>query len=323
MGHYLVINLADRDGMGAISSLHNGVTAKRTRSGISALLKGQNQTHRVDAFDMFDDFVAGNLTRHDNRLQALRAECLRSKKIYLATHGTPTDVDHAFANAAGGQPLATHQQLAQFMLMAMPDRPNPYNLALVMCYGARTLSYLSTQVDHQGHIDIADLRTSFAYKFYRGLVFGRKVRMTARTGAVAFDNNTGVSQVEPELAIDARIAKEQFLRQPHVQPAMNAWRQQRNQAAQGGNATYDAFQQLNQQFQNNPFRAAQNAQQQAVKDYQDIMRTKQQYVDIMDANTDRTKYGKLVYTYQAGQLTIVNKYANNGGALQLYQGLMV
>ena len=323
MSHYLVINLADRDGMGAISKLHDGVGNKRSRSGLSKLIKGQNITERVDAFDMLDDFVAGTLARNDPRLQALRTQCARSKKIYLATHGTPTDVDHAFANAAGGNALCTVQQLGDFMLMAMPDRQSEYNLALVMCYGARTLNFRATNLDHQGMIPVHDLRTSFAYKFFRRLIAGRKVRMTARTGAVAFDADTGISTVEQEVSVDARIDKEAFLRQAHILPATNANRARMHQAAQGGNASYDRFQQMSQGYRQHPGRAAVTDEQRDIKAYQDIMRQKQAYIDIMEANTDRTKYGKLVYSYRSGTLKVINKYGNGGQPIALYDGLLL
>lgn len=323
MSYYVVINLADRDGMGAISKLVEGVGNKRSRSGISKLLKGQNLTERVDAFDMLDDFVAGNLQRNDPRLQALRTQCARSKKIYLATHGTPTDVDHAFANAAGGQPLCTAKQMGDFMLMAMPDRETEYNLALVMCYGARTLNFRATNLDHQGMIPIHDLRSSFAYKLFRRLVAGRKVRMTGRTGAVAFDANTGVSTVEQEVSVDARIDKEAFLRQAHILPATNANRARELQAAQAGNASYDRFQQMSRDYRAQPGRAAHTGQQQDIKAYQEIMRRKQAFVDIMEANNDRTKYGKLVYSYRSGHLKVINKYGNGGQPIALYDGLLL
>ena len=322
MSDFLVINLADRE-IGPIAGLTNGITAKRTRSGLGKLLKGQDHVHRFDAFPLMDDFLVGNLARDDQRLLALRALCQRAKKIYLATHGTPTDTAHAFSAAAGGHPLCTVQQLGDFMLTAMPVRNTEYNLALVMCYGARTLTYRAAQLDHQGMIPIQDLRTSFAYKLFRIILSGRGVRMTARTGAVAFDNATGVSTVEHETSIDARIDKENFLRQPHIRPATQANRQRELQAAQGGNASYDQFQQLSRGFRANPGRVAVTGQERDIKAYQDIMRQKQAYVDIMEANTDRTKYGKLVYTYRAGTLEIVNKYGNGGQPLPLYSGLLV
>ena len=131
--------------------------------------------------------------------------------------------------------------------------------------------------------------------------------------------------VEQEISIDARIDKETLLRQPHVVPTTNANRQLERQAAQGGNDSYDAFRNLSNDFRANPGRVANTPDEQTIKDYQDIIRDKQTYIDIMDANTDKAKYGKLVFTYQSGTLTIVNKYGVQGGLAPntvLYQGPM-
>lgn len=325
MSNFVVINLADPGGIGAIASLRQGVTAKQRRTGLGRVLYGQHAVDQVDAFALLAADQNHTLQRTDPGLQALRQLCVRSKKIYLATHGVPTDVDHAFANAAGGVPLCTARELARFMLMALPQRDEAYNIALVMCYGARTATYRSAQLDHQGMVPINDLRTSFAYKFFRDVARSRHLRMTARTGAVAFDAATGRSTVEQEMSIDARIDKDILVRQPHVVPLTQANRALEVQAAQGGNGTYDAFRNLSNQFRNDPNRVANNADEQTIKDYQGLMRDRQQYVDIMDAHGDLAKYGKLVFTYVGGTLTIINKYGVNGGIAPnttLYQGLM-
>ncbi|MEZ4473739.1 MAG: hypothetical protein R3F60_23700 [bacterium] len=323
MSRYVVINLADRNGLGAISSLFAGVTARRRRGQFASLFLARHQVELIDAFDMLDDDLQGTLRRSDQRAVAVRNRLLGAKKIYLATHGIATDVDNCFASAAGGVALCDFRQLARFMLALLPVRDTPYNLALVMCYGARTQTYRTTQLDQQGMVPVQELRTSFAYKFFRELSRHRKLRMTARTGAVAFDAQTGRSTVEQEIAVEAAIDKEAFLRQQHVVPASQAWRQANVQAAAGGNQTFDAFQQLNAQFKNNPNRPAQNQGEQVIKDYQDIIRQKEAYIAIMDANLPQAKYGKIVYTLNGGTLSIVNKYANNGGSMLLYQGLMI
>lgn len=340
MSSYVVINLADRDGFGAISSLRQGITNKRKRTGLSRKLYGQHAVQQIDAFDLLEADRAGTLQRTDPGLIALRAACLAAKKIYLATHGTPTDVDHCFAKATGGAPLATARELARFMMLALPAQTATYNLALVMCYGARTSNFRSTNQNHQQVIGANDLRTSFAYKFFRELCVARKVRMTARTGAVAFDGATGQSMVEDEVAIDARIDKEAFLRQGHIVPTTQSWQQAQRQRAQNeqalnlpNNAPLNArplhqFGQLNDAFKNNPGRAPTNDEERTVKDYQDMMRTKQGYIDTMQANPDRQKYGKIVYEYVAGQISVTNKYGDptNGGVQPqtvLYQGPLI
>lgn len=42
----------------------------------------------------------------------------------------------------------------------------------------------------------------------------------------------------------------------------------------------------------------------------------------MEANTDKTKYGKLIYSFEDGQHSILHKYADHGRPLPLYKGLM-
>ncbi|MCA9527248.1 MAG: hypothetical protein KC549_13240 [Myxococcales bacterium] len=322
MSRYIVINLADRGGFGAISSLFAGVTARRTRGAFASLFLAQHEVELIDAFDLLDDDLIGQLHYGDHRVQAVRNRILGAKKIYLATHGIATDVDNCFASAAGGLALCNYRQLASFMMALMPTRDTTYDLALVMCYGARTQTYRTTQLDQQGMVPVQELRTSFAYKFFREISRHRKIRMTARTGAVGFDSTTGRSTVEQEIAVEASIDKEVLLRQPNVIPATQAYRQAEIQAANGGNDTYDAFRQLSQAFKADPNRVAGNAEEQVIQDYQDIIRQKEQYIAIMDANMPQAKYGKIVYTRTGGTLRIVNKYAHNGGELLLYQGLM-
>ena len=150
MSRYIVINLADRGGFGAISSLFAGVTARRTRGAFASLFLAQHEVELIDAFDLLDDDLIGQLHYGDHRVQAVRNRILGAKKIYLATHGIATDVDNCFASAAGGLALCNYRQLASFMMALMPTRDTTYDLALVMCYGARTQTYRTTQPDQQG-----------------------------------------------------------------------------------------------------------------------------------------------------------------------------
>ncbi len=322
MANYLIINLADPGGLGAISSLKAGVTAKRARTGLAALVKGVNTTDAVDAFDLLKKDITGQLQRNDPNLLELRTKCQNAKKIYLATHGVPTDVDNAFASATGDVALCNVEQLAKLVLAIFPNKDKQYRLSLVMCYGGRTSNYRAANIDHQGQIPITDIQTSFAYKLYNRIARHRNIRMTARTGAVAYDASTGVSQVEQEASIDARIDKEAFLRQSHIIPAMNAYKARRSAAAAGGNASYDAFTKLQNTFESNPGKVASNAEETDIKAYTDIIRIKQEYQEFMDANTDRAKYGKLVYRYTGGGMTIYSYYADDGKPLLLYSGPM-
>jgi hypothetical protein len=320
MSNYLVINLADKTGIGAISSLKSGITAKQTRSGMAALFS-QNNTEMVNAFAMLEADVAGTLARTDPEVLAIRAKCLQSKKIYFATHGIPTCTDNAYGGATGGAPLCSVDQMAKFLLLILPKRDKEYNLALVMCYGARSATFRSVLLNHQGMIPFSELKTSFAYKLYSQVARHRSVRMTARTGAVAYDAKTGASVVENEASIDARVDKEIFLRSPHIKPAMDAFKSERT-AHGKTREMIEAFTATQKSFEANPTRVPRTAKEIAIKDYVEIMRTKKQYSDIMDANQDIAKYGKLVYAFDGFKISILSKYANNGRSLTLYKGVM-
>lgn len=305
MGTFIIINLADPSGMGAISSLTTGVTAKRRRTGIKKKIFGQNTVETIDAFDLLDKDLRGVLKNED--VEELREKCRVAKKIYLATHGTATDTEHAFAAASGGTSLCTYRQLGKFILKIFPIRSKTYNLGLIMCYGGRTSNYLTVNLDHQGQIPANSLKTSFAYKFFREICTYRKVRMTARTGAVAFNSQTGQSMVEQEVSIDARVQKEEFLRGPDITPKVEAWQAERKKHGMI-TTDWDTWQALNKKFKDSSTLPAQNDLERIIKDYQDIIRTKMIYQDVMETNQDLAKYGKIVYIYDSYGLTIVNKY---------------
>ncbi|MEZ4465441.1 MAG: hypothetical protein R3F43_13430 [bacterium] len=112
------------------------MTARAACGQFASLFLAQHQVRLIDAFDMLDDDLQGTLRRSD-RAVAVRNRLLGAKKICTATHGIATDVDNCFASAAGGVALCDFHQLARFMLALLPVR-DTHNLALVMCYGART-----------------------------------------------------------------------------------------------------------------------------------------------------------------------------------------
>jgi hypothetical protein len=299
------LNLADPNGFGAFNTMRAGITAKRQVTGLTKVLTGGTEILSFDLFTLMADDLARQLK--DTDAAPIRDKCEGAKKIYLATHGLPTDTDHAFASAAGGNALCTYKQLAFFMLKLLPNRKKTYNLGLIMCYGARSASYRASALDHQGKIPAADLATSFAYKFFRQVCPFRKVRMTARTGAVAFSASSGRSQVEQEVAIDARVDKEEFLRDPAVLSQITAWQGEKKTRDRDPNLG-PAWMAMNDRFKNDPFATAQDATEQTAKDYQAILRTKGGFQQIQDDKPDLEKYGKFVYTYEGSVLTIMNKY---------------
>lgn len=320
--NFVVLNLAERDGnTGPVACVEQGLKRKYpVRSGIKKKMYGQNSVEVVYLFDLIDRFKAGTLKRSE--LNGVRQKCAGATKIMICIHGTPTDTDHGFEKSSGGAPLCDWKQLGKFIAKLFPARGTVYKVALIMCYGARTSDYRAEDLDHQGMISGEKLKSSFAYKFFRKICVLGNVRMTARTGAVAFDPMTGMSAVEQELSIDARIDKEDYLRGEDIVPTEQSYAQLKKGIKDDN--SYKAWVAMEEKFKDDPKAKAKTKDEIIVKNHWGIMRTKRQHQDIMDAHPDKQKYGKLLYAYDPQHgLTIINKYANAPGMKSnqvLYQG---
>ena len=129
--------------------------------------------------------------------------CGVADKILLGVHGHFDDVSCGYIGKFGerSEPV-NFRDLAQFLLMFLTNRSERFNLSLIMCFGARSKRYL---LHHEGHLEEQDVKSSFAYKFYKELCTQRHVFMTARTGAVSFAEHDGGSLVQSEAAVGADI----------------------------------------------------------------------------------------------------------------------
>jgi hypothetical protein len=320
----VLLNLGDRAAGGGLvaksaRSLQNKYPAQR-----SFLLAG-NQITEVSMFQLLTKSLpGGGLTRQDAELMQVRARCQRATKIMLCLHGLHNDVDSGYANDtlnhAPMAAVATWGQLAELMLSLLPKRDKEYNLALVMCYGARSENF---RLDHEGMISATDLKTSFAYKFFRRICLFRNVRMTARTGATGFDEHTGRSTVESEASVQARADKEEYLRDANTQAAINTYialKDSYTKAAHGGSeARAQQWMLMDNKFRANPDDAPGSADETTIRDYHQVLKRKRQFETAM-TDQNRTKYGKYVYQYseKTRQLTILSKYPPPGTLL--YQG---
>lgn len=323
----VLLNLGDRaPGGGLIAKSANSLRKKYPVS--KTFLFAGNQISEFSLFALLAKYKAGSgaLARSDPELQQVRNLCNSASKIMLCLHGLHNDVQSGFANDtlnhAPMASVASFSDLAGFALTFLPLRDKVYNLALIMCYGARSENF---RLDHEGHIPPNDLKTSFAYKFYRRICVFRNVRMTARTGATGFDTDTGRSTVESEASVQARADKEDFLRLLATQTAIDDYKNLKDtytKSAFGGSETRaQLWMQMDQKFRANPDAAAAGADETKVRDYHRVLRTKAGYEDAMQMQ-DRTKYGKYVYTYSSGKgLTIFSKYPKPG--VVLYQGPLI
>jgi hypothetical protein len=326
MPKFVILNLADPGGIGPVSRVKSGVTVK-AQAKAAAVAVGEDLVPVHDLFELLGRVQANPAANISADAQAIINDCDSADKIYLCTHGIATDVTHAFAKASGGAALGTWGDFAQLMRKLLPRNDKIYKLALVMCYGARTAEYRASDLNHQGMIPAALLKTSFAYQFFKSLCQGHgcRVTMTARTGAVGFDDKTGQSSVEQEAAIDIALEKEEFLRSPKIDAVMQKWKAYK--AAIDSDKKAAEFTKVNEKYRADPdayaspFSAialAGKAYHRAVAKKNAMEMRKHQYEDLK-------KYGKLVYSINAGgNLRVVNKYGNAdtgiGPGTVLYEG---
>lgn len=333
MPKLVILNLADPGGIGPVSRVKKGLQAKqRIRPTVAV---GDDV---VPIYDLFDELPqAGSLQMSDEMKEAALA-CDQASKIYLCTHGTSKDTDHAFAKASGGAALGTWDDFGRVLGKLLPSTSKQYNIALVMCYGARTDTYRSSDLDHTGQIPLSMLKTSFAYKLFKHLCGeGRNIRMSARTGAVAFDANTGKSSVEQEASIDISLDKEEFLRAPKTQAAIDNWKAYKDAALAalkaaesagktGMHSDYKKWQAADQKFKSAPDKTTglfASRMEKSSKAYHQVIAQKNAMEQRKHQYQDLAKYGKIVYAKTPAGITIISKYGNQkdvGPGTVLYSG---
>ncbi|MBS0359487.1 MAG: hypothetical protein JSS53_09475 [Proteobacteria bacterium] len=130
------------------------------------------------------------------------------QKIIIAAHGVKEDTDHCYCNKNPREYelLFRYDQLAAFLnayfnagSLSLDD---PMNMTLSICYASRTRQY---DIDHILFKDTLDFKQCFAYRFleslnklWRGIP---NVNLSAYTGSIRFNNDTGALEVETEQQI--------------------------------------------------------------------------------------------------------------------------
>jgi len=311
MPGYVILNFEDPIGnySGALQASISGI-------GVKGNVKG-HQVQTFDCVELIRRYITGQptpITAQD--LTALDAACASADKIYVVIHGDPRRGTVGLTTDM--RQLCTAAQLAVFLLRIIPVRPVQYTISMIMCYGARSATWQHALVDHQGKIPAQELATSFAYKVFKEICTLRNVRLTARTGRVNHNAQSGVVYVEEDLAIDEYIAMDDYNKDII---ANRAQREAPVDAAKtqfllnGGNL--QQWTAMVDRHRLNPNAPAVGPQEAVIKPYVAwLYHGKQATVDAYDAawgqagNMERAKYGKLVYTYTGGKLKVENKYGN-------------
>ena len=190
-------------------------------SAIYEFFFGENQVYQVDLFGVIKNeskpasgvslTPVNLLTGHTAFLPDIAKEritisalCARADKIMLGIHGRYDDTDKGFAGLGwekGDGVIGDCKQFADLIASFLLSNKS-YRLSLIVCFGARSANF---RVNHDGKLDKEDIKSSFAYKFFREICTKADVIMTARTGSVSFDDKTGRSLVQTEAAVQADI----------------------------------------------------------------------------------------------------------------------
>ncbi|QRN94939.1 hypothetical protein JRI60_38430 [Archangium violaceum] len=227
-------------------------------------------------------------------------------KIMLSVHGNYDDVTHGSCKLLSGTVKISYLQLYELFMMLVEDRykASPLKLTLVMCYGGRARDYLKSHApENLGTRSGPDLTTSFAFQFYSLLCKQMKVTMTARTGALSFDDISGHSKVESERLVFDIIERD--LRRKALgndeEAAMGSvdfseYLEELFSAAQASEELLPTLESKAMQLK----QTHQQPLQQAAIDFQH----QQTKVNLIKDPETKSKYGKLVFKYDEKSRTI-------------------
>ena len=293
------------------------VYANRIGFGSKSYHKGQEVSF-YPCRELIDLDRKDQLSRKD--MDEIRQDCQSAKTIGIIIHGGISDTEHGWATDKGQ--VCTWKELGQLMLLLLPAADRIYNIALIMCYGARSSN---AKLDHDGRISPTDLKTSFAYKLFRTICVGRNVRMSARIGLVRTDYMTNFLVETEEGTRKQILYQESFQLQGMNKVTMD---QKKIELCTRKHISAELFDTIVKQFAMTPTKEPNGELQKFAKQYviySDHLKT---FIDNSvspEKIKDRSQYGKLIYKYSNGTLEIISRYdlTSDGLAYTLYKGALL
>jgi hypothetical protein len=194
----------------------------RARSSLSRWWYGDSVVEKIDVYPCLAEVArflstplgeqTGDLPEYKKvkaRVTAFFLQHPDCKKIMVGMHGLVHDTTHGYALPSAAAPKISYLRVADMLQMLIGDyfKHTKLSLSLVMCYGARSAEYTkSHDPDRLGKVGGPDLSSSFAFKLFSLLCKNMKVKMSARTGALSFDDRSGASRVESEFTVATELA---------------------------------------------------------------------------------------------------------------------
>ncbi|MCL9780222.1 hypothetical protein M9194_02100 [Vibrio sp. S4M6] len=249
---------------------------------------------------------------------AITMLCSTADKIMLGIHGNFDNTEEGFAGLGWGCGTGVVGSYREFtkLLSSFLMPTKHYKLSLIVCFGARSQNY---KVNHDGDIDEYDIKSSFAYKFYSQICTKFNVTMTARTGSVSFDSQTGRSLVQSEAAVRAAIEDAEIQSAEQTKRVARDYQQLQEFMTRNedGQKKYMAM----LERMDNPHALPRNPPERIIKSYNTI-RTNVSNLSSLSSEM-LSKYGKFVYSYDAGVVTVCRKYEQGQKVMNvLYQGAL-
>lgn len=333
MAYYVILNFED-----ASAAPATGLVTGSTKSGDwktlgagaaaegTAMVYQRRATRDSKLFDkkkvvyypcqeLIERDASGTLGRDDVAL--IREDCRKAKTIAFVIHGQPSDTDQGFSTTGGA--LCRWSDLARLAMLLLPNGSDTYRIALIMCYGARSSGAM---LNHDGALPEGELKSSFAYKFFRSLCRARNIRLSAWTGAVSNDANM-MHTVEQEGEVMLAIEKQSITHSRGLNKA--TMDQEKQELVSSGAVTNDAFGDMLQKFANQPNLAPVGPVETFAKNY--VIYSPYAFLYARNKHSDKamgntSKYGKFVYSYAGGNAKIEARYAtdNHGPNHVLFEG---
>jgi hypothetical protein len=311
MGNYVILNFEDPIGqyLGPLQATTAGIRVKKPA------MSG-HQVSVYDCVELLDKYVGnvgGGVSAHE--LTALTHACQASDRIYVVMHGDPRQAQFGFAS--GNRQLCRYDAFAAFIHRLIPKRNGRYTISMIMCYGGRSATWQHALVDHQEKIPPQYLATSFAYLVFKEICTTRSLRLTARTGRVNHDPQ-GRTAVEEDMALDEFFADDEYSRDITAnRPAKLAVVMLAKQQYLLGGGTEQGWTLMWNKHLTDENAVAVGPEEALIKPYHAWLTHDKKIVGDAYLNAfqaagamERTKYGKLVYTFNHGKLKIVNRYGN-------------